>query len=85
MKNNEIKLEDIFNDKKRNSAKKIIIIHKNTPLSYYLIMIGHRLNDFSYNPVAIMTNIDYFKDCYNNGVGVYSALEGFSEYLDKVV
>jgi len=58
---------------------------KNTPLSYYLIMIGYRLNDFSYNPVAIMTNVDYFEECYRNDVGVYPALESFSEYLDKVV
>ena len=48
-------------------------------------MIGYRLNDFSYNPVAIMTNVDYFEECYRNDVGVYPALESFSEYLDKVV
>lgn len=58
---------------------------KYTPLSYYLIMIGYRLNDFSYNPVVIMANIDYFEECYNHRIGVYKALEAFNEYSDKVV
>lgn len=74
----EITPEDIFNDEKREVIKQFILNQKPT-LERYLICIGRSLNNYSYDPLLVLENTDYFIECYNKNINVVDALDKFSE------
>ena len=82
----EIKIEDIFNDEKREAVKKAILKHTIdnwVTWEYYLFILGVRLSDYTYTPKQVFDNIEYFKDCWRDHLSQYKALEFFSFELDN--
>lgn len=53
------------------------------PFERYLIWLGERSVDYSYTVDVIFENIDYFKNCWENHLSTYKALEFFSFKLDE--
>jgi len=48
----------------------------------YLIKIGQQLPNYTYSVDLVEDNIDYFKDCYENNLSEYKALEWFNFHLE---
>lgn len=46
---------------------------KNT-FEMYLINVGMRSDEYSYEKDILFDNIEYFKKCYNDGLSAYKAL-----------
>ena len=40
----------------------------------YLIMVGIRSAEFSHTDEELFNNIEYFRKCFNEGLGAYKAL-----------
>lgn len=82
----EIKLEDVFNNEKREGVKQVILKHKNNiwnSWELYLLILGERSTDYSYTPEMICENLNYFKSCWVNHISCYYALEMFN--LDEKI
>lgn len=82
----EIKLEEVFNDEKREGVKQVILEHKNSiwnSWELYLLILGERSVDYSYTPEMIFEHFDYFKNCWSDKLSTYKALEFFSYELDE--
>ena len=47
----------------------------------YLIVLGTQLRNFCYDFTEVLKNIEYFRECYDNDVSVYNALDKFIEVL----
>ena len=48
----------------------------NYTFEMYLIMVGIRSMDFTFEDNFLYENIEYFKDCYNKEISAYYALTG---------
>lgn len=51
-------------------------------LGRYLIMVGIRSLEYSYDDEVIFAHIDYFKRCKDFGLSAYKALLFFDDYLE---
>ncbi len=51
------------------------------PFEKYLVMVGYRAEKYNYSHYLILDHIEYFKKCYDENKGVYTALGEFKEYL----
>ena len=47
----------------------------------YLIMVGIRSLEYSYEDKELYDNIDYFKRCFKAGLSAYKALLFLGEYI----
>lgn len=52
---------------------------------YYLLVLGARSIDSAYNLPEIYNNIEYFKNCWQNHISQYKALEFLSFELDNKI
>lgn len=48
---------------------------------HYLINVGIRSSEYSYTPEQLFANIDYFRECYEEHLSAYKALQLLDEYL----
>ena len=48
----------------------------------YLIDVGIRSSEYTYDRELLRTNSDYFKKCCDDGLSAYKALLFFRDYLD---
>ena len=55
----------------------------NQPFERYLISLGERSTDYAYTLDTLYENLNYFKECWNNNLSTYKALEWLSFELDK--
>lgn len=53
------------------------------PFELYLLILGERSTDYSYTPEMLFEHLDYFKNCWENNLSTYKALEMFSFELDE--
>lgn len=49
----------------------------------YLIYLGIRSNEYTYDLEELFSNIDYFKECFNRGLSCYKALLFLNDYLTE--
>lgn len=49
----------------------------------YLLKIGQQSSEYPYTIDVIVDNIDYFKECFNNNLSEYKALEWFNFHLEE--
>lgn len=47
----------------------------------YLIMIGIRSSEYTYEDKTLFENIDYFKQCYEQHLSAYKALLFLNDHL----
>lgn len=47
----------------------------------YLIIVGTQLRNYTYDSLEILNNIEYFKECFINGISASKALDKFIEIL----
>jgi hypothetical protein len=47
----------------------------------YLINVGMRSDEYSYEKDVLFDNIEYFRKCYNDGLSAYKALLFLYDYL----
>jgi hypothetical protein len=54
---------------------------KNKPFELYLLILGARSTDYSYTPEMIYEHLSYFKNCWEDNLSTYKALEFFDVEL----
>lgn len=47
----------------------------------YLLDVGIRSSEYTYERDVLWANIPYFKDCFKNGLSAYKALLFLHDYL----
>ena len=50
----------------------------NKPFELYLLILGERSVDYSFTPEVIYEHLDYFRECWEDNLSCYKALEFFS-------
>jgi len=77
----EIKLEEVFNDEKRDMIKEAILMHKS--FEFYLLRVGEKSKDYAYPIETLYRNIEYFRECHKDNFSPYKALEFLTYEIDK--
>jgi len=49
----------------------------------YMFEVGVRSLEYTHSQESILSNLPYFKNCYRRGVGAYTALLLFHDYLEE--
>jgi hypothetical protein len=49
----------------------------------YLIKVGIRSSEFTYDTELILNNVEYFEKCRKQGLSEYKALLFFNEFLKE--
>ena len=49
----------------------------------YLIYLGIRSNEYTYDLEELFDNLDYFKECFNRRLSCYKALLFLNDYLTE--
>ena len=49
----------------------------------YLIYLGIRSNEYTYDLKELFDNLDYFKECFNRRLSCYKALLFLCDYLNE--
>ena len=49
----------------------------------YLIYLGIRSNEYTYDLEELFNNLDYFKECFNRRLSCYKALLFLNDYLNE--
>jgi len=80
----EITLEDIFNEEKKKGVKELIDKHKQETLEQYLQRIKDRRteDDYKYTDEDFEKYKQYISDCCKSGMSVYKCLE-FMYFAEK--
>lgn len=56
---------------------------KNIKFQKYLINVGIRSAEFTYNDQVLFDNIEYFKKCFDKHMSAYKALTFLHYYLNN--
>jgi hypothetical protein len=54
----------------------------NSTFGKYLIIVGIRSADYTYEDDVILNNIEYFKECHDAGLSAYKALLFLHDYIN---
>ena len=49
----------------------------------YLINVGDRSHEFTYDISVLHENIEYFRECYSSGMSAYKELIFLDEFLNE--
>lgn len=49
----------------------------------YLIMVGIRMDDYTYTDEQVMDNTEYFRECYHDNLSAYKALLFLQDHLNE--